>query len=87
MPWIIFDVVRRFQAVDVEEEHAFTRGLFDEILSIVSPSDPSKTDLESTAVIGALKKIQGNGDVKADVSVRLQELCVKVQIVEFPLNR
>ena len=68
--------------MEVEEEQAFTRGLFDEILSIASPSDHSKTELESTAVISALKKVQSNGDIKPDVSVRLQELCVKVHAVE-----
>jgi hypothetical protein len=64
--------------VDAEEAAAFTRGLFDEILSISPPSHSSKSELEATAVIGALKKIQSNGDIKPEVSVRLQELCVKV---------
>jgi hypothetical protein len=78
--------LRDFQAVDAEEDAAFKRGLFEEILSIASPSDSSKSELEATAVIGALKKIQSNGDVKPEVSVRLQELCVKVSNIA-PIRR
>ena len=63
-------------AVDQAEDLAFSRGLFDEIISIAAPADSNAID--PGHVIGALEFMKDNGDIHPEVVVDLQNLLSKV---------